>query len=167
MRFTSSLFGLSVVRLVAIFSLLMVYSVPLPTHAASPYPRAGWSTSLSTLAHGVSGTATIIDAQTIVLSNFNYDGGGPRVYAYLGITNTNSAFENGLPIGPFLTRSGQPYISDTITLTLTTSQTLDDFSALSIWCADFKVNFGSGTFTATTPITPILTYTTFLPLTLS
>ena len=137
------------------------------TQNDTPYPRAGWSTQLSTLAHGVSGKVTIVDAQTIVLSEFNYDGGGPRVYAYLGITNTNAAFEAGLPIGPLLTRANPAYVSDTLTLTLPASQTLDGYTAIAIWCTDFKVNFGSGLFAAPA-LTPTLTLTPviFLPLTL-
>ncbi len=157
-------------RLIVVIVLLLS-TIPNGTYIATafspadvPYPRAGWSTQLSTLAHGVSGKVTIVDAQTIVLSEFNYDGGGPRVYAYLGITNTNVAYNSGLPIGPLLTRSGQPYISDTLTLTLPTSQTLDGYVAISIWCADFKVNFGSGTFTTGLTNT-VISNTVFLPLT--
>lgn len=36
----------------------------------SAYPRTGWSATLSTLAHQVSGTATIVDEDTFRLDNF-------------------------------------------------------------------------------------------------
>ena len=128
---------------------------------AADYSRTGWQANLSTLAHGVSGVAEIVDERTIVLRNFNYDGGGPAVYAYLGTENSNPAFETGLSMMPLLTRIGQPYVNETITVTLPISgANLDGFLAISIWCEDFKINFGSGVFQepAATP-TPTVTIT--------
>jgi hypothetical protein len=124
----------------------MGWLAPQPIAAQTPYPRAGFITKLSTLAHGVSGYAQIVDARTIRLTQFNYDGGGPQVYAYLGTSNTNAAFENGSIIGEQLNGKG-PYANATLTLTLPiTAPNLDGFTAISIWCADFRVNFGSGAF---------------------
>ena len=135
-------------RLARIFALLMLVGTmsSAPTHAATTYPRTGWVARLSTNAHGVRGIAQIVDARTVRLSHFYYDGGGPRVYAYLGISNTNSALGSGLVMEQQLNGKGA-YADATITLTLPISgPTLDDYTALSIWCADFKVNFGSGSF---------------------
>lgn len=113
------------------------------------YARAGWTADLSTLAHGVDGVVEIIDERTIVIREFDYDGSGPAVYAYLGTSNTNSAFENGLRMMPLLTRPGQPYANDTITVTLPLNgPNLDGYTAISIWCFDVKFNFGSGLFVA-------------------
>lgn len=122
---------------------------PSQLQNAVPYARAGWTALLSTRAHGVSGTAEIIDERTIVLRMFNYDGGGPAVYAYLGAQNTNAAFDAGLSTDPMLNRS-TPYVNETITVTLAPSQSLNGMTAISIWCADFKVNFGSGVFMSRT-----------------
>ncbi len=110
------------------------------------YARAGWSARLSSLQHGVSGTVTIVDARTLRLSGFNYDGGGPRVYAYLGTGNNNAAFSAGPPIGALLQR--RPYVNETLDLQLPEGQSLDNYSAISIWCVEFRVNFGSGLFVA-------------------
>jgi hypothetical protein len=143
-------------RLFALIVLLCGATQPARAQQAqkpAAYARAGWSLNLSTLAHGVSGTATIIDEHTVVLNNFNYDGGGPQVYAYLAVTDTRNAYYGGIPIGPLLTRPNQPYVSQTLTLTLPSTQTLDAYNALSIWCVDFGVIFGSGTFTAPVPMT--------------
>jgi Electron transfer DM13 len=118
----------------------------LPSSCLKPYARAGWSAPLSTLQHGVRGTATIIDERTVRITGFYYDGGGPRVYAYLGSNNTNAAFTNGRIIGPLL--QSRPYVNETVELKLPEGQSLDGSSALSIWCVEFRVNFGSGTFTA-------------------
>jgi hypothetical protein len=98
------------------------------------------------LQHGVRGTVTIVDDRTIRLSNFYYDGGGPRVYVYLGAENSNAAFTSGRVIGPLLQR--RLYVNETLELQLPEGQTLDGFKAVSIWCDEFRVNFGSGSFIA-------------------
>lgn len=116
------------------------------------YARAGWVANLSTLQHGVSGNVTIVDARTVRITEFNYDGGGPQVYAYLGADNSNAAFQAGRVIGAQLNRAGPAYVNATLDLQLPAGQTLDGFNALSIWCAEFRVNFGSGGFKA--PPTP-------------
>jgi hypothetical protein len=116
--------------------------------AQSTYARAGWTAQLSTLAHGVSGKATIVDERTVVLSMFNYDAAGPRVFAYLGTSDSQQAFINGIPIGGRLNNRLTPYVNEVVTLTLPAGQTLDNWNALSIWCSDFNANFGSGAFVA-------------------
>jgi hypothetical protein len=113
------------------------------------YPRAGYEAELSTLAHGVSGTVTIVDADTLVVENFNYDGGGPAVYFYLGTENTQAAFIAGIPIGPL--QSGTVYTNDELVLHLPIPQTFDGYHAISVWCVDFNANFGSATFVKVNP----------------
>lgn len=113
---------------------------------SSTSAQPGWRTRLSSLAHGVSGVATIVDSRTIRLSSFNYDGGGPAVYAYLGQVDSHAAFDAGVAMRELLTRPGQPYVNATVLVTLQEGQTIGSNRALSIWCADFKVNFGSGQF---------------------
>ena len=107
------------------------------------YPRAGHTAKLSSLAHGVAGTVTIVDARTIRITGFRYDGTGPLVYVYLGRDNSFAAFNSGRAIGAVLQR--RPYVDETIDVQLPEGQTLDGFTAVSIWCVEFKVNFGSGT----------------------
>lgn len=115
-----------------------------PQDCVPPSARVGWSATLSTLAHGVSGRATIIDSRTIRVTGFRYDGNAPLVYAYLGRENTFSAFSVGRAIGALL--QARPYVNETLDLQLPEGQTLDDFNAISIWCQQFRVNFGSGAF---------------------
>lgn len=117
--------------------------------AQEPYPRRGWQAELSTLFHNVSGTVTIIDERTLHVSHFTYDGGGPAVYFYLGTQDTPAAFQAGLSVPPLLT--GMPFNDEPITLTLPVGETLDGYEAVSVWCADFNVNFGSGTFAPPDP----------------
>ena len=110
------------------------------------YARSGWVATLSSLQHGVSGSVTIVDARTLRLSGFHYDGGGPQVFAYLGTEDRNTAYASGIAVGPRLNRAGQPYVNASVDLQLPEGQTLDSFNALSIWCVAFGANFGSGTF---------------------
>ena len=113
---------------------------------AAPYPRAGWTAQLSTLQHGVSGTVTIVDERTLRLDAFNYDGGGPAVYVYLAGQDSNAAYTAGKAVGNRLDRRGVPYVNSSVVIQLPEGQTLDTFNAVSIWCADFRANFGSGAF---------------------
>lgn len=123
---------------------LLTLGVLNPAAGQTPYPRAGWTATLSTLAHNVSGQATIVDEDTFRLDNFYYDGGGISVYAYLGVTNTNPSFASGLQTGPQLL--GMPFSGGSLVIDLPPGQTLDAYSAISIWCVAASSSFGSGTF---------------------
>lgn len=112
----------------------------------APQDRTGWTATLSTLAHDVSGTVTIVDADTFRIDNFFYDGGGIGVYAYLAAANTNAAFTTGLQTGEDL--FGTVYAGDTLEIDLPPGESFDNYAAISIWCVDVSVNFGSGTFIA-------------------
>ena len=120
----------------------------LPQECVEIYPRSGYTAKLSSLAHGVAGNVAVIDARTIRITGFRYDGTGPLVYIYLGRDNSFAAFDSGRAIGAVLQR--RPYVDETIDVQLPEGQTLDGFTAVSIWCVEFKVNFGSGTLAAPT-----------------
>ena len=111
--------------------------------ADAGYPRAGWVAPLAPGAHMSRGLATIIDERTIQVDHFYYDGTAPAVYFYLGETNTQTAFVNGIPIGPHLDHA---FADATVTVQLPVGQTLDGYGALSVWCADFQANFTSASF---------------------
>ncbi|MGE0479290.1 MAG: DM13 domain-containing protein [Phycisphaerae bacterium] len=108
---------------------------------AADDPRVGRTAVLSTRAHAVSGTARIVDNCTLAIDNFSYDGGGPNVRVYLA-RDTNYA--GGISISADL--SGRPYTNEMLTLPLPNGVSLDDAVRISIWCADFDVNFGDGEF---------------------
>ena len=116
--------------------------------AEAPYARAGWYADLSTLAHGVSGRATIVDQDTFRIDDFFYDGGGIIVYAYLGEADSNASFAAGLETGPQL--RGTAFGGGSLVIDLPAGQTLDGYEAISIWCVVAQANFGSGTFTSPT-----------------
>ncbi len=120
----------------------------LSSTASAEYWKAGWSTDLSTLFHDVSGTVTILDSRTLWVENFNFDGGGPQVYFYLGADESDASFAVGLELQPQLTRV---YDNESLLLKLPVGETLDDYNAISVWCRKVDVNFGSGTFALPEP----------------
>jgi hypothetical protein len=106
------------------------------------HATVGWVASLSTIAHNVSGQATIVDDCTIRIDNFNYDGGGlPDVFVYAGL---NGDYAGGFAIGDNL--FGMSHSDETLNLTLPQMRTLDDLNGISVWCVQAQVDFGSGMF---------------------
>lgn len=114
------------------------------TSCGTSHDNVGYSGYFTTLAHNVSGKATIIDDCTIEITEFTYDGGGPAVYFY-GAINHNYSSEQAFPMGAKL--SGIVYEGTSITLKLPQNATLDDLTGISVWCVDFNANFGEMTFT--------------------
>jgi len=111
---------------------------------ASAQLEAGWRTELSTIAHSVSGVVSVVDQDTIRVDNFNYDSFGIEVYFYLAANESNNAIANGLAVGPDLV--GTVYDNDTLIMDLPAGETVDSYSAVSVWCVPAGANFGSGTF---------------------
>jgi len=108
------------------------------------HSKVGYTGYFSTLAHNVSGKATIIDNCTIRITEFSYDGGGPEVYMYAAIDHqyaSNSAFSISQKL------NGTVYSNDEFTLRLPDGKSLDDLTGLSVWCVDFDANFGELEFT--------------------
>lgn len=104
----------------------------------SNHPFVARSAELSTRAHGVTGTVTVVDDCTIEVTNFNYDGLGPSVYFYAA---PNRDYRNHVAIlGSRL--NGQLWVNDTVRLPIPDNVTLDDFDSLSVWCSDVNANFG-------------------------
>ena len=111
-------------------------------HAGDSYARADWVAVLTPGEYDSRGIARIIDERTIQIDQFTYDGAAPLVYFYLGESDTQGDFVNGIPIGPPL---GQ-YDNETVIVQLAEGETLDGWGAISVWCVTFDVNFTSATF---------------------
>lgn len=109
----------------------------------SNHVMVGQTGELSTLAHSVSGTATIVDDCTIEITNFNYDGGGIIVEVYAG---TDEDYQP--PVGFAISDNifGTRFENQTFTVQLPTNKTLDDLNGISIWCSDVGVSFGDSLF---------------------
>lgn len=105
--------------------------------------RIGSSATFSTLAHEVAGTVTIIDDCTLEITGFNYDGQGPAVYFYAA-RDADYLSENAFVLGDQL--NGPRYTNETIRLKLPENRTLADMNTISVWCVDFRANFGEAVF---------------------
>lgn len=121
-----------------------VLVVAATASATPPYARTGWLASIPTGFHGVQGKVTILDATTLQVDHFTYDGTAPAVYFYLGQENQNIAFQNGLAVPPEL--DSHFYSNESFPLLLPPGTNLDGYNAVSVWCQDFSVNFSSATF---------------------
>ena len=119
------------------------FSIGTDTLCSSSHSRVGSSASFSSLAHGVSGTVTVIDDCTLEFTNFSYVGGGPVVYFYSG-TNGLYTGANARQISALLT--GTSFSNDTLRIVLPDNASLDDFDGISVWCVDFDVSFGEARF---------------------
>ena len=106
------------------------------------HEKVGASAPLSTLAHDVSGTCTIVDNDTIEITNFNYDGGGIDVQV---VVSANASFAPYTSISHDLVR-GTPYNNETLTFDLPPTVSLDNVNYISIWCVPFGASFGDGQF---------------------
>ena len=108
------------------------------------YWKAGWFAEMPPGGSGSSGTATIVDETTIRVDCFNYNGQAPLVYFYLGEHDTYNDFLNGLPLGEPLAFAD----CETVFIDLPAGRSMDNWNAISIWCAAADVNFTSGEFSA-------------------
>ena len=113
-----------------------------PSNCASTHPAVGRSAPLVGLAHAVEGTVTVLDDCTLEVSGFGYDGGGPAVYFFGG--SGRDYVNRAIPLGPAL--NGRLYADDTLRLTLPEGRTFDDVDSLSVWCFEFRANFGDAFF---------------------
>ena len=109
----------------------------------SNHVMVGQTGELSTLAHSVSGTITIVNDCTIEITNFNYDGLGLVVEVYAGVDDNYFP-----PVGFALSEdlAGTSFSNETYTVQLPTNKTLDDLNGISIWCSDVGVSFGDSLF---------------------
>jgi hypothetical protein len=97
---------------------------------------------LSTHAHGVMGTAVVIDARTIELRDFWFDGDGLDVRIYGGLAGD---YAGGVALSADLRRA-EPYLGETLTLTLPLGVSLADLDGISVWCVPAGASFGDGPF---------------------
>lgn len=108
---------------------------------AATHAKVGQTTTLSERAHGVKGSARIVDDCTIVLEGFSYDGGGIDVRIYAAQA---ADYDNGYPISPNIL--GTPYSNGSLTVQLPVDKTLDDLDGVSVWCVAASFSFGDGLF---------------------
>uniref|UniRef100_A0A6P7FTC9 Protein Skeletor, isoforms B/C isoform X1 n=1 Tax=Diabrotica virgifera virgifera TaxID=50390 RepID=A0A6P7FTC9_DIAVI len=97
---------------------------------------------LSELHHGVSGEVYAVDARTLYIKDFTYDGQGPAAYFYASVHK--AADKHGFRLRDE-TGSGEVirrYRKEGITLTLPEGKTIHSIKIFYLWCEEFDVNFG-------------------------
>ncbi|MGB0495471.1 MAG: DM13 domain-containing protein, partial [Kangiellaceae bacterium] len=107
---------------------------------AQTHEKVGYEGEFTTFFHDVSGTAKIIDNCTIEITNFNYDGQGPRVYFYGSTDHMYLSSDISFNIGERI--DGTVFQDSVVRLQLPPGKTFDDLNTMSVWCADFNANFG-------------------------
>jgi len=122
-----------------------IVTIGAPGECASTHPTIGHVAELSTLFHGVRGTATIVDDCTIRIDDFFFDGNGIDVRIYAGL---GGDYGGGFAITDDLFNFPIGYSGATVYCVLPDGRTLDELDGISVWCVDAKVDFGSGTFAA-------------------
>jgi len=109
------------------------------------HAKVGFTGNLRTISHQVSGKVTVVDDCTFIITNFTYDGGGPRVYFYAGNDAPyNPQAQNSFRIGPGRIDT-QRYNNESVLIKIPSSKTLDDISGISMWCEVALANFGDTT----------------------
>ena len=123
----------------------MMVTVGAPRECPLTHPTVGHVAELSTIFHGVQGTATIVNDCTIRIDDFFFDGNGIDVRIYAGL---GGDYDGGFAITGDLFNFPTGYNGATVYAVLPEGRTLDDLDGISVWCVTAKVDFGSGTFAA-------------------
>ncbi len=111
---------------------------------AQGHPRAGFRADLQTIIHGVSGSVSIVDADTLLIEDFSYDGQAAQAFFRLGIDESETSFASGLQIPPQI--PNVPIVNATFMLQLPPGATVDPYGAVSVWCVPFGLSMGKGAF---------------------
>ncbi|MCB9664034.1 MAG: DM13 domain-containing protein [Alphaproteobacteria bacterium] len=101
-------------------------------------PEPGWRGAFVGLAHEVAGTAELVDAQTLVLRDFVYDGGG--VDAHLFLVADGAAFRPDLELTGNLV--GTAFEGEDLTLDLPREAADGGWDTVVLWCIPFAAEFG-------------------------
>lgn len=120
--------------------------VTLCMSASAQAALIGAQAVLNTNYHNVGGTVTVVDEDTFRVDNFTYDGGGPAVYFYLGTGKFGDPFTPQLEVLPILTGTQFDGTQGTLFFDLPAGENFTGYHAISVWCAAFGVDFGSGVF---------------------
>nr|ADD38861.1 DOMON domain-containing protein CG14681 [Lepeophtheirus salmonis] len=105
-----------------------------------------------TKGHGVKGTISIYNSSTIVVDNFEYDGGAPDAFFMVGDSEKPGEGGTILPY-PFEGKFYEYNDPDTpiiegvhtgskIVLTLPSDNDVSDYKWFSVWCRAYNINFG-------------------------
>ncbi|XP_063541706.1 uncharacterized protein LOC134750472 isoform X4 [Cydia strobilella] len=99
--------------------------------------------ALTQLEHGVRGHVYAVDARTLYIQGFYYDGEGPAAYFYVGTSGAPSATgATRLRDERGNTNPLRKYRGEGVALALPDNLTLKDIRWFAVWCDEYSVNFG-------------------------
>lgn len=106
-------------------------------------PKARVLPEFSRLAHGLrSGNITILDSKTFYIPNLHYDGAGPDAYFWVGNGSEPTTFGIKVPNERKSLAPLKGYQGEDIEIVLPGNLTVHDIDWLSVWCVQYKHNFG-------------------------
>lgn len=108
-----------------------------------PVPSTLELPPLTTLAHGVrSGPITVVDAQTLLVPDFWYDGEGPTAFWWVTRGTRQSPLGLRLKDENGTAKPLRAYRGETVLITFPDSKSIYDFDWFGVWCERFQVDFG-------------------------
>ncbi|XP_014662292.1 PREDICTED: protein Skeletor, isoforms B/C-like [Priapulus caudatus] len=126
--------------------LLICAAFGRPAPASSAYMGKDLR-NLHTFDHEVAGHVYALDATTLLVTGFKYDGSAPDAYFWVGSTTSPSS--NGIIVPDEAGRSqplGRYDGSKDLILKLPANLKLGEIKWLSVWCKKFAVDFGNVVF---------------------
>ncbi|XP_050357466.1 protein Skeletor, isoforms B/C isoform X1 [Nymphalis io] len=113
----------------------------LPPGLDPPRPRV--LPEFKRLAHGLrSGNISVLDAKTFYIPNLHYDGAGPDAYFWVGNGSEPSPFGTKVPNEMGSLNPLRGYQGEDIEIVLPGKLTAYDVDWLSVWCVEYRHNFG-------------------------
>ncbi|TWT45107.1 Electron transfer DM13 [Phycisphaerae bacterium RAS1] len=106
-------------------------------NAAAGDVAIGQTVELTTRLHNASGTLRVVDARTLQVDNFTFDGGGIDVFV---VGSATGDYAGGVKLSADLIRDGG-YNNETLTLPLPDGVELADVRHVSIWCQTAGISF--------------------------
>lgn len=113
----------------------------IPPNLEVPKPRV--LPEFKRLAHGLrSGNISVLDAKTFYIPNLHYDGAGPDAYFWVGNGSEPNSFGIKVPNEMGSLDPLRGYQGEDIEIQLPGSLTVYDIDWLSVWCVQYRHNFG-------------------------
>ncbi|CAH1976470.1 unnamed protein product [Acanthoscelides obtectus] len=113
----------------------------VPSNIEVPKPRV--LPEFKRLAHGLrSDNISILDAKTFYIPNLHYDGNGPDAYFWVGNGSEPTSFGIKVPNEMGSLDPLRSYQGEDIEIQLPGSLTVYDIDWMSVWCVQYRLNFG-------------------------
>jgi len=107
-------------------------------------PAVGWTAELQAHAHGVSGTAEILEDGLLEIRDFSYDGQGVNARWFLETSGEAFRGDYELPGGNQVRDA--PYDGETLLFEVPAEAQEGSWNQLTLWCIPFETSFGDGEF---------------------